>query len=83
MDLGVSSPQLDDPERGFSFQTEGPLDMRMDQTINLTAHSWLNNASEDEIESILKELGDEKRGRQIAREIVRRRPLSTTVELAM
>ena len=82
MDLGVSSPQLDDPERGFSFQTEGPLDMRMDQTINLTAHSWLNNASEDEIESILKELGDEKRGRQIAREIVRRRPLSTTVELS-
>ena len=82
MDLGVSSPQLDDPERGFSFQTEGPLDMRMDQTINLTAHSWLNSASEDEIESILKELGDEKRGRQIAREIVRRRPLSTTVELS-
>ena len=60
MDLGVSSPQLDDPERGFSFQTEGPLDMRMDQSINLTAHRWINNASETEIDSILKELGDEK-----------------------
>ena len=82
MDLGVSSPQLDDPERGFSFQTEGPLDMRMDQTVNLTAHSWLNNASEKEIEITLKELGDENRGRQIAREIVRRRPLRTTIELS-
>ena len=82
MDLGVSSPQLDDPERGFSFQMRGPLDMRMDQTLKLTACSWLNKASEKEIESILKELGDENRGRQIAREIVRRRPLSTTTELS-
>ena len=82
MDLGVSSPQLDDPDRGFSFQTRGPLDMRMDQTLNLTAYSWLNKASEKEIESTLKELGDENRGRQIAREIVRRRPLSTTTELS-
>ena len=82
MDLGVSSPQLDDPERGFSFQTEGPLDMRMDQSINLTAHSWLNNASEKEIESTLKKLGDEHQSRQIAREIVRQRPLRTTKELS-
>ena len=82
MDLGVSSPRLDDPDRGFSFQTRGPLDMRMDQTLKLTAYSWLNKASEKEIESTLKELGDENRGRQIAREIVRRRPLSTTTELS-
>ena len=56
--------------------------MRMDQTLKLTAYSWLNKASEKEIEVILKELGDENRGRKIAREIVRRRPLSTTTELS-
>ena len=82
MDLGVSSPQLDDPERGFSFKSEGPLDMRMDQTLQLTAESWLNSATEKLIESTLRNLGEERQGRAIAKEIVRRRPLRTTVELA-
>ena len=82
MDLGVSSPQLDDPERGFSFKNKGPLDMRMDQTLKLTADSWINNAKENLIESTLRKLGEENQGRAIAREIVRRRPLRTTTELS-
>ena len=82
MDLGVSSPQLDDPARGFSFQSEGPLDMRMDRSSRMTASIWLNSATAIDIESALRRLGDEKQAKSIAREIVAKRPLNTTRELS-
>ena len=82
MDLGVSSPQLDDPERGFSFQSEGPLDMRMDRSSEMTASVWLNSATAIDIENVLRRLGDEKQAKSIAREIVAQRPLNTTRELS-
>lgn len=85
MDLGVSSPQLDDASRGFSFMREGPLDMRMDPTRSVSAAEWLANAEEQEIAQVIKEFGEEKFGRRIAHAIVNRRidkPLTTTTELA-
>jgi 16S rRNA (cytosine1402-N4)-methyltransferase len=82
MDLGVSSPQLDDPERGFSFMRGGPLDMRMDVTAELTAAGWLNTAPEREIMAILRDYGEERHARRIAAAIVRARPLTTTDQLA-
>ena len=85
LDLGVSSPQLDDARRGFSFQQEGPLDMRMDTTRGPSAADWLATASEDEIATVLRDLGEERFARRIARSIVRVRaehPLRTTAELA-
>jgi 16S rRNA (cytosine1402-N4)-methyltransferase len=82
MDLGVSSPQLDDSDRGFSFQGDGPIDMRMDQTRGETAGEWLNRAHEAELADVIRRLGEERHARRIARAIVRHRPLSTTRELA-
>jgi 16S rRNA (cytosine1402-N4)-methyltransferase len=85
MDLGVSSPQLDDPERGFSFMREGPLDMRMDTTRGMSAAQWLAQADEEDICRVIKEFGEEKFGKRIAHAIVNRRqerPLVTTKELA-
>lgn len=82
MDLGVSSPQLDDPERGFSFRLSGPLDMRMDRSASLTAARWLNTTSEREIMTVLRDYGEERYARRIAAAIVRARPLSNTLELA-
>ncbi len=82
MDLGVSSPQLDAAERGFSFRADGPLDMRMDQTQGETAAQWLNAAAEDRIVHVLKTLGEERYARRIARAIVAARPLTSTLELA-
>lgn len=85
LDLGVSSPQLDDPERGFSFQSEGPLDMRMDTTSGESVAEWLVTADEREIAQALFDFGEEKFARRIARAIVARRveqPLTTTRELA-
>jgi len=85
LDLGMSSPQLDDPERGFSFQTDGPLDMRMDPEHGVTAAEWLAEASEPEITRVLREYGEERQARRIARRIVesrRQRPLQTTRQLA-
>ncbi len=85
LDLGVSSPQLDDPERGFSFQQDGPLDMRMDRSRGQSAAQWLAAAEEKEIARVLWEFGEERFSRRIARAIVRRRqsaPLRTTAELA-
>ena len=85
LDLGVSSPQLDDPARGFSFQQEGPLDMRMDRSSGPSAADWLAAAPEAEIARILREYGEERFARRIARAIVERRkerPLRTTRELA-
>ena len=82
LDLGVSSPQLNEARRGFSFRTEGPLDMRMDQSSAITAAQWLNEAEESEISSVLKTLGEERHARRIAKAIVLARPLTTTSELA-
>lgn len=85
LDLGVSSPQLDDAERGFSFMREGPLDMRMDISRGESAADWLNRATETEMADILWRYGEERFSRQIAREIVRSRsqaPLQTTTQLA-
>ncbi len=85
LDLGVSSPQLDDAARGFSFQGEGPLDMRMDPTRGISAAQWLAQAGEAEISDVLWRYGEERMSRRIARAIVERRtqaPLATTRELA-
>jgi 16S rRNA (cytosine1402-N4)-methyltransferase len=85
MDLGVSSPQLDDAERGFSFLRDGPLDMRMDTSRGLSAAEWLNQADEQDISQVIKEFGEEKFGKRIAYAIVNQRkikPLSRTAELA-
>ncbi|HEY2523887.1 MAG TPA: 16S rRNA (cytosine(1402)-N(4))-methyltransferase RsmH [Candidatus Binataceae bacterium] len=83
-DLGMSSFALDDPERGFSFRNEGPLDMRMDPTAPVSAYDLLNEEGEDELARIIREFGEERAARRIARAIVqarRRRPLVTTTEL--
>ncbi|MFN0163290.1 MAG: 16S rRNA (cytosine(1402)-N(4))-methyltransferase RsmH [Burkholderiales bacterium] len=85
MDLGVSSPQIDDPERGFSFRFDGPLDMRMDTTAGESAADFLRRAGADEIGEVLKSHGEERFAFQIAQAIVARRaarPVATTAELA-
>ncbi len=85
LDLGVSSPQLDDPERGFSFMEDGPLDMRMDPTRGVSAAEWLAEAPEREISRVLWEFGEERHARRIARKIVMSRghqPLERTSQLA-
>ncbi len=85
LDLGVSSPQLEDPERGFSFQQDGPLDMRMDPKSGLSAAEWLERAREDEIATVIFRFGEERHSRRIARAICearRKSPLRTTRQLA-
>jgi len=85
LDLGLSSPQLSDPARGFSWQADGPLDMRFDTGSGPTCAELLADSSESELEQILREYGEEPRARAIARAIVRRRaaaPIRTTTELA-
>jgi 16S rRNA (cytosine1402-N4)-methyltransferase len=82
LDLGIGSFQLDDPARGFSFRTEGPLDMRLDPAAPLTAAEIVNTWSEGAIARLLAEYGEEPRARRVARAIVRARPLRTTGELA-
>ncbi len=85
LDLGVSSPQLDTAGRGFSFQLDGPLDMRMDTRQSLTAAELVNQAGADELAKIFFELGGERQGRRFARAIERRRreqPFLTTGQLA-
>jgi 16S rRNA (cytosine1402-N4)-methyltransferase len=81
LDIGVSSMQLDQSDRGFSFQKDGPLDMRMSQS-GETAAEFLNHADEGEIARVLKEYGEEPRARAVARAIVAARPLTRTAELA-
>ena len=81
LDVGVSSYQLDDAGRGFSFQTDEPLDMRLDPTRGETAAALVNHRSELELARILEEYGEERYARRIAREIVRRRPLRSTADL--
>ena len=84
LDVGVSSPQLDRAARGFSFQADGPLDMRMDQRQTRSAASYVNNASIDELVDIITRYGEERLGpaRKIARAIRDNRPINTTGELA-
>jgi len=82
MDIGVSSPQLDNPERGFSFYAEGPLDMRMNPAEGQSAADWLNSAEEGDIAQVLWMYGEEKHARRIAKAIVAARPMYTTLELA-
>ena len=85
LDLGVSSPQLDQAERGFSFRQEGPLDMRMDPGEGMTAAVWLNQVGEKELAEVIHTLGEERFARQVARAIVQaraQRPLETTRQLA-
>ena len=81
-DLGVSSPQLDTPSRGFSFRREGPLDMRMDRTTEFKAEDLINNSSLFELSQILKEYGDERYHKRVAKAIIGARPLTTTSELS-
>ncbi|MGA7911734.1 MAG: 16S rRNA (cytosine(1402)-N(4))-methyltransferase RsmH [Candidatus Dormiibacterota bacterium] len=81
-DFGLSSTQLDDPERGFSFRADGPLDMRMDTAAKLTAARIVNEFDVAEIERILRQYGEERWARRIAQFIVARRPLRTTRDLA-
>ena len=85
LDLGVSSPQLDQAERGFSFSNDGPLDMRMDDSAGVTAAQWVNSASESEIVHVLKAYGEERFARRMARAILQERtvePITTTARLA-
>jgi len=86
MDLGVSSPQIDNPERGFSFRHEGPLDMRMDTTRGQSAAQWLAEAEVGQIAQVIRDYGEERFAVPIAKAIVARRqergPLATTAELA-
>ena len=81
-DLGVSSLQLDDAERGFSFQAEGPLDMRMNTQSGQTAEQVVNQVDEVTLANLIYEFGEERRSRRIARAIVRSRPIQTTAQLA-
>jgi 16S rRNA (cytosine1402-N4)-methyltransferase len=84
-DLGVSSPQLDDPARGFSFRADGPLDMRMDATHGQPVSAWLARAGVDEIREVIATLGEERFARRVAEGIVnarRERPITRTLELA-
>ncbi|MGD8374184.1 MAG: 16S rRNA (cytosine(1402)-N(4))-methyltransferase RsmH [Candidatus Woesebacteria bacterium] len=82
IDLGVSSPQLDNAERGFSIQRSGPLDMRMDQTQSKTAADIVNTYDQDKLVAILREYGEEPKAAAIARQIIASRPIKSTDELA-
>ena len=85
LDLGVSSPQIDQAERGFSFRQDGPLDMRMDNTRGLSAAQWLQQVSEAELVRVIKEYGEERFAKPIAKAIVARReqkPFERTLDLA-
>ena len=82
LDLGQSSRQLDDPGRGLAFSQDGPLDMRLDPSLEVTAADLVNNLSQDELADLLWRYGDERRSRRIARAIVAARPLTTTGQLA-
>lgn len=85
LDLGVSSPQLEEISRGFSFRSTGPLDMRMDTSSGWTAAEWLATVAEDQLEKVIREYGEERYARQIARAIIMartRQPIVTTLQLA-
>ena len=81
-DIGISSMQLEDPARGFSFQADGPLDMRMDPQGERTAEQVVNRMREEDLANVIYEFGEERRSRRIARAIVRARPIHSTAQLA-
>jgi 16S rRNA (cytosine1402-N4)-methyltransferase len=81
-DLGVSRYQLTAPERGFSFMADGPLDMRMDQSMGMTAADLINHTAEKALADLIFQLGEERRARKVARAIVRARPIRSTLHLA-
>ncbi|MCU1285340.1 MAG: methyltransferase [Acidobacteriales bacterium] len=81
-DIGISSMQLQDPSRGFSFQAEGPLDMRMDPHAERTADQVVNRIGEEDLANVIYEFGEERRSRRIARAIVRARPIRSTAHLS-
>jgi len=81
-DLGISSYQIDSPERGFSFQADAPLDMRMDRSATVTAADIINNSCKEELERIIRDYGEERYYRRVASAIIKKRPISTTSELA-
>ncbi|MBI1857839.1 MAG: 16S rRNA (cytosine(1402)-N(4))-methyltransferase RsmH [Candidatus Melainabacteria bacterium] len=82
LDLGVSSLQLDDPKRGFSFQSDAPLDMRMNQNQSISAYEIVNQLSETELADSIYKYGEERFSRKIAKEIIRNRPINSTKELS-
>ncbi len=82
LDLGLSSPQLDDAARGFSFMADGPLDMRMDKSQPLTAEELVNESDERDLADIIRRNGEEPRARRVAQAIVAARPLRSTIQLA-
>lgn len=82
LDFGVSSMQLDAPDRGFSFLSDAPLDMRFDPQGEVTAADLVNHLPEAELAAVIQEFGEERRARQVARAIIKARPLNTTAELA-
>jgi 16S rRNA (cytosine1402-N4)-methyltransferase len=82
MDLGVSSLQLDEPGRGFSFQADGPLDMRLDASAGSSAAQWLDQISEEELVRVLFQFGEEPQARRIARALLKARPLRSTLQAA-
>ena len=81
LDLGVSSPQFDEAERGFSYRNDGPLDMRMDQNNNLSAYDVVNNYKQEDLEKVIRDYGEEKFYKAISKKIVEHRPIKTTFEL--
>lgn len=81
LDLGVSSPQFDEADRGFSYRNDGPLDMRMNQETDFGAYDVVNSYSQEKLSQVIYEYGEEKYSRQIARKIVEARPIKTTFEL--
>ena len=81
LDLGVSSPQFDEADRGFSYRNDGPLDMRMNQETDFSAYDVVNSYSQEKLSQVIYEYGEEKYSRQIARKIVEARPIKTTFEL--
>jgi 16S rRNA (cytosine1402-N4)-methyltransferase len=85
VDLGISSSQLDNPKRGFSFQLNGPLDMRMSQSDKVSAETWINKSTKEEIAKVLWEVGEERHSRKISDSICRERelsPINTTKRLS-
>ncbi|MCK5317605.1 MAG: 16S rRNA (cytosine(1402)-N(4))-methyltransferase RsmH [Anaerolineales bacterium] len=82
LDLGLSSMQLGDPKRGFSFRSDGPLDMRFDPNVDFMADELVNHMSQDELVDVIKRYGEDPRARAIAEAIVQARPLKTTIQLA-
>ncbi|MDE0224532.1 MAG: 16S rRNA (cytosine(1402)-N(4))-methyltransferase RsmH [Gammaproteobacteria bacterium] len=81
MDIGISGYQLEDPDRGFSYMRDGPLDMRMDRKQGVTAAQWLNSAEEEDLAEVFRRYGEDHHAARIARAVVRRRPLARTLDL--